>query len=107
MHKIVLVYASKNSVCIGGHVASLIRFDLDCRLVNLEFLLKELSNFVESIAWIDVCHHMSSQYWLAFPKRVHVKIVNLINDRQLQKELLSDFYRVTIVKMRHLLEPFH
>ena len=83
MHEIVLVYASKNSICIGGHMASLIRFDLNCRLINLELLLKEFSDFVESIAWIDVCYNMSSQDRLAFSERVYVKIVNLIDDRQL------------------------
>ena len=88
MHEIVLIYASQNPVCVRGHVASFIRLDLDRRMVYLKFLLEQLSNFVKSIAWIDVCNDMGSQNWLSFSKGVYVKIVNLINDRQLQNRVI-------------------
>ena len=54
-----LVDTAQETSSIRSHVTFLIWLDLDCSVVDFELLLKELSNPVEGVTWVDVCHNVS------------------------------------------------
>ena len=63
----------------------LIRFYLDCRQVDVKFVLAELSDLVKRIAWVVVAHNVRSEDSLAFTERVNVEVVDFVDDIELYK----------------------
>ena len=47
-------------------MALLVRLDLDCRVVDVEFVLAELCDLVECVAWVDISHDVRGENRLAF-----------------------------------------
>ena len=79
----------------------LIRLDLNCRVIDLEFFLEKLSDPVEGITRIGISYYMGREDWLSFTERVDMEIVDFVDHRELEREEHIKFDR-SLIKSENL-----